>query len=479
MSVANMVNNILISKKLAFESLSNKNVPINVMNTDKLVEYINAISFNMGSVTINPSIEQIELYPNDDVDGISNITVNKITSSIDSNITPKNIKNGVSILGITGTADVVSVGEKTITENGTYYASNDSLSGYNSINISVPNVSCNGVTIHITCYDEELYDSDVIITSYNEIPNKTYTCHINTNGVGTITDNIFGKIHICGSNNGITVELLKYINSNSDVYITLDSSGEEYDVWETWCSKANVNITDISSLSELCSNETAMTTLWSNEDAYNYARKSLMSFPNGNIVNELCKNTIGIKYMASTNFGKKFMLCDFGNIIGKIKNNNLITTLDNYATTNPTMTSNTTPSGTAFASSVFSSQFGAAYNAFDKNKNSRWESASESLYNTRYIGYKFTKPIYIYKVAFTATIFSISNSKFQISSDGTTYIDASNNIIFSQNILTNIYPTSFEKSISCRIYITKVNGGSSVCTVGCSEMQIYGIQLDD
>lgn len=65
----------------------------------------------LSSVTVNPyvldtktvdaSINQITV--NSSADGLSSVTVNAVTSSIDSNITAGNIKNGTTILGVTGT----------------------------------------------------------------------------------------------------------------------------------------------------------------------------------------------------------------------------------------------------------------------------------------------------------------------------------------------------------------------------------------
>lgn len=52
---------------------------------------------------VNPSTsEQTILPPSDDVAGFSPVKVNAVTSDIDSNIKPENIRLGVTILGVTG-----------------------------------------------------------------------------------------------------------------------------------------------------------------------------------------------------------------------------------------------------------------------------------------------------------------------------------------------------------------------------------------
>ena len=54
-------------------------------------------------VEINPALNQQLILPEDGYDGFSKVTVNKVTASIDSNIIPSNIKEGVSILGLLST----------------------------------------------------------------------------------------------------------------------------------------------------------------------------------------------------------------------------------------------------------------------------------------------------------------------------------------------------------------------------------------
>lgn len=65
---------------------------------------------NAGTVKVYPELEDIEITPTTEEQnlksnkyGYNEIKVNAVTSEIDSNITPKNIKEGVDILGVTGT----------------------------------------------------------------------------------------------------------------------------------------------------------------------------------------------------------------------------------------------------------------------------------------------------------------------------------------------------------------------------------------
>ena len=66
---------------------------------------------NNGVKVISPSLIDLEVTPSKEKQtfkhegsyGYDNVVVNAVTNEVDSNIQPSNIKNGVSILGVTGT----------------------------------------------------------------------------------------------------------------------------------------------------------------------------------------------------------------------------------------------------------------------------------------------------------------------------------------------------------------------------------------
>jgi len=62
--------------------------------------------------TVNPSTSQVVV--NSSADGLSSVTVNAVTSSIDTNIQAGNIKQGVEILGVQGTFDGGTLQTKTV-----------------------------------------------------------------------------------------------------------------------------------------------------------------------------------------------------------------------------------------------------------------------------------------------------------------------------------------------------------------------------
>ena len=102
--------------------------------------------------TVTPTTSQQTLSVNSGYSGNGTITVNAVTSSIDNNIMTGNIKNGVSILGVTGnyTGTTPTLTTKNITQNGTYNASSDNADGYSSVTVNVSGGSGVGITREVS-----------------------------------------------------------------------------------------------------------------------------------------------------------------------------------------------------------------------------------------------------------------------------------------------------------------------------------------
>ena len=81
------------------------------IDTEQYITLIGEISIGSGSPTpinnqqktVEPSIEQLVVRPDTGYTGLSRVTINAVTSSIDENIIASNIKSGVEILGVMGT----------------------------------------------------------------------------------------------------------------------------------------------------------------------------------------------------------------------------------------------------------------------------------------------------------------------------------------------------------------------------------------
>ncbi len=87
--------------------------------------------------TVTPTTSNQTITPSTNYNGLTSVTVNAVTSAIDSNIKASNIKSGVSILGVNGTYTPDLYIGKRITQNGTYLASSDNKDGYYSVEVAV------------------------------------------------------------------------------------------------------------------------------------------------------------------------------------------------------------------------------------------------------------------------------------------------------------------------------------------------------
>ena len=111
------------------ESLVSSNTDL-VNQNKALVEEIETLVENLPDEpvyqekTVEPTTEQQVITPDTGKDEFSKVTINAVTSSIDSNIVAENIKKDTTILGVTGTYEGnIPTGSIDITANGTYNVS--------------------------------------------------------------------------------------------------------------------------------------------------------------------------------------------------------------------------------------------------------------------------------------------------------------------------------------------------------------------
>lgn len=156
--------------------------------------------------------------------------------------------------------------------------------------------------------------------------------------------------------------------------------------------------------------------------------------------------------------------------LGRVRNDATTFLLPNMPI--PIMTSNTTPSGTAFASTQGVGQ--EAWRAFDQNTTTGWATTVGSL--TGVIGYQFPTAKIIKRYLWRASVNAANNPRnwtFQGSNDGVNYTTLDTvtgsqigaNATYTSSILTNTTAYSFY-----RMNITLNNGGTNIVQVVELEM---------
>lgn len=71
------------------------------LNVEYYINYYAGTQLQTG-VTATPSTSSQTIEPSTGYDGLASVTIEAVTSAIDENIVAGNIKNGVTILGVTG-----------------------------------------------------------------------------------------------------------------------------------------------------------------------------------------------------------------------------------------------------------------------------------------------------------------------------------------------------------------------------------------
>jgi len=111
MSIASAIANAKTKVAAAYTACNNKGATMPSQanqDLDHLANTIGTISgggggSNLISLSVTPSTSAQQITPTSPVDGYNEVNVAAVTSAIDANIVPGNIKDGVTILGVLGT----------------------------------------------------------------------------------------------------------------------------------------------------------------------------------------------------------------------------------------------------------------------------------------------------------------------------------------------------------------------------------------
>lgn len=134
----------------------------------------------------------------------------------------------------------------------------------------------------------------------------------------------------------------------------------------------------------------------------------------------------------------------------------------------PTMTSNTTPSGEAFASL----NDGSAYQAFDNNTSTGWSTGSNQKKRER-VGYKFPDNVIVKKAKVICRTDLSSNFYYQCSEDGNTWIDITD--VEAHSASGNYWTTNIiNNNNACQYYAIYYTQNASDRVGRIIELQFYG-----
>ena len=188
----------------------------------------NVVELNATPTTVTPTTSEQTITPQGAYNGFSTITVDPVTSSIDSNIVAGNIKKDVKILNVTGTYEL-NLTTKSITANGTYVASSDNADGYSSVTVNVagPASSYNpvpytgGYNVGNNIDTTSFLNADVICGNISSTQGAQYTAF--TSNAKAITGSSIGQYYT--NLTEIKLDNLQYI-FNSNFFINGTSSNK-------------------------------------------------------------------------------------------------------------------------------------------------------------------------------------------------------------------------------------------------------------
>ena len=351
------------------------------------------------------------------VNGIYDINIASFTVSTSTianlrNVYPKvSYANSGSLITIT-TEEPSLIGEEVTVTDGTDYV----YAVFNAEGVAeLKNVLMTG-TLTVSATD----GTDIATASLNVPYYGSYTQELAfwsaTLAITTPSTDLFGQTITIKNSNNVVVGTTQFSNSGAASYIVKEpdaytlsvtyggqtvvetvnvttqtsyavvmglapdgSSVTPTDNITTWLRCASIFNKSYTTLSEVLEDTTTLLELINNNNAVDYMVRS------STWITDICSDEYAMSYIGSNNYCADAVLADstwFAAIIDSAYMESIL----NFS--NPTMTSNTTPSGEAFASS----QNRPAYYAFDGTSNS-W--AANSGASNNYIGYDFGESVKI------------------------------------------------------------------------------------
>lgn len=235
---------------------------------------------------------------------------------------------------------------------------------------------------------------------------------------------------------------------------------------QTWLHCANVWDKTYTTISQVLSDTSLVTTLIASNNAVDYMARST------SWASSVTANSSAMTKIGANNYCANKLLAN-STWLNAICNSTYFESVLNVKV--PTMTSNTTPSGLAFGNDENAN---APYLAFDSVSTTFWgnNSVAASTGNTN-LGYKFTsaKKIYLVKITnrSTSPSYAIRNFKIQGSTNGTNYTTLYTGAMDSDSVnYSKKYTLSSVGDYT--YYRIKIDDGYDAQYVRIAEAQFYG-----
>lgn len=232
---------------------------------------------------------------------------------------------------------------------------------------------------------------------------------------------------------------------------------------QSWLRSGGITDKSYTTLAEVLADTTTLSALISSHDAVDYLVTAK------GLIDGIVADAMAMSYIGLNNYCANTLLADAEWLSG-IANSTYKESVLNAK--NPTMTSATTPSGECFASS----QYQPAWQAFDSNDASFWETNNVgSAIVGEYVGYKFPQAVCIktfdtifgYRGATSSNI----TFKIQASNDNSTWTDLAENLQSNANARKQFILNNDNAYTYYRAYITGYVGSTRAT---CYDLRFYG-----
>ena len=239
---------------------------------------------------------------------------------------------------------------------------------------------------------------------------------------------------------------------------------------QTWLHCANIWDKNYSTISQVLADTTTLLALVSSNNAVDYMARSTTW------ASSVCANSSAMTYIGANDYCANTLLSD-STWASAICNSTYFESVLNVKV--PTMTSDTTPSGQCFASTVYDSRY-PAYKPFSGvlTTGEQWESSNNHVAG-EYIGYDFSAPVKIYKLSYAgglgANSAAFKNFKLQGSSNKTSgYVDIQSFTYTTVTSLQTFLVTNAINSSAYRYMVLRCIDNYGYTGVIANKIQFYG-----